>query len=266
MSDAECVAFLQWALPQLGLHWDGFRRVRAQVCKRLKRRISSLGVDGFAGYRERLTADPQEWAALDACCHITISRFFRDKGVFEALRTRVLPDIAARAAQEGRDARLWSAGCASGEEPYTCKILWPIEVNAAALSIIATDTDESVLERARQACYQPSSLRELPDGLVTEGFIRAGRSLCVRPRHREDVTFVRQDLRSAAPGGLFDLVLCRNLAFTYFVPPLQRKVLGRIIQRLAPGGYLVIGAHEQLPEPLLAPVHGAAHIFQAEAA
>ena len=265
MSDAECVAFLQWALPQLGLRWDGFRRVRAQVCKRLKRRISSLGVDGFSDYRERLAADAQEWSALDACCRVTISRFFRDKGVFEALRMRVLPDIAARTAQERRDARLWSAGCASGEEPYTCKILWPIEVNAAALSIIATDTDESVLERARQACYQPSSLRELPGKLVTEGFVRAGRSLCVRSRYREGVTFVRQDLRSTAPSGLFDLVLCRNLAFTYFVPPLQQEVLRRIVERLAPRGYLVIGAHEQLPEPLLALVPGTAHIFQAEA-
>jgi chemotaxis protein methyltransferase CheR len=247
MTDSDCVTFLQWALPQLELRWEGFRRVRGQVCKRLGRRMSRLGLDGFAAYRARLATDPQEWRALDACCHITISRFFRDRGVFEILRTRVLPDIAARAVREGREARAWSAGCASGEEPYTCKILWDLEMDAAGLSVVATDIDESVLERARAACYEPSSLRELPEKLVTKGFERMGRRLCVRPRHREGVTIVRQDLRLDAPAGPFDLVLCRNLAFTYFTLPLQRQVLARIKERLAPRGYLVIGAHERLP-------------------
>ena len=114
LSDTERTAFLQWALPQLNLRWSGFRKVNRQVCKRLKRRMNDLRVADLATYRTRLEADPAEWGVLDECCHITISRFFREKRVFEVLRARVLPHIAERAQREGRAARMWSAGCASG--------------------------------------------------------------------------------------------------------------------------------------------------------
>ncbi len=141
----DCTTFLQWSLPQRGLRWAGFRKVRGQVCKRLTRRMAALELADFADYRARLEADPQEWREFDQCCHITISRFYRDRGVFETLRRRVLPHIAARAKAEGRDARVWSAGCASGEEPYTVKILWDLEVATAypgvSVSITATDID-----------------------------------------------------------------------------------------------------------------------------
>ena len=263
MSDDGCVEFLQWALPRLSMRWAGFRKVRGQVCKRLKRRMSDLGLEGFAAYRKRLEADPQEWRTFDDLCHITISRFFRDKGVFEALRTRVLPEIAVRAQREGRRARCWSAGCASGEEPYTLRILWDLEVAGTCpgvtLSIIATDIDRSVLARACDGYFEATSLRELPPHLVTQGFERTGNRFCVRTRHREDITFLAQDLRSESPAGPFDLVLCRYLAFTYFAPPLQQNVLARIADRLAPNGYLVIGTHEQLPKHTvpLAPLPGA---------
>jgi chemotaxis protein methyltransferase CheR len=155
VDDRDCPAFLQWALPQQDLRWPGFRKVRRQVCKRLKQRIGELGLYSFAAYRRRLEVDPAEWRAFDECCHITISRFFRDKHVFEVLRKRVLPDIAARVADERRAAHIWSAGCAAGEEPYTVKTIWDEEVApsipGARLSIVATDIDRAMLERARRA-------------------------------------------------------------------------------------------------------------------
>jgi chemotaxis protein methyltransferase CheR len=271
MRDSDCIDFLQWALPCLDLRWPGFRKVRGQVCKRIKRRMRRLGIQTFAAYRERLGTDSEEWRVLDACCHVTISRFFRDKVVFDALRTRILPDIAARARRDRRNARCWSAGCASGEEPYSLKILWDLDAAIAfpdvALSIVATDIDDTVLERARRACYARTSLRQLPPDLIPQAFdILCGR-LCVRPRHRHRVNFLRQDLRSQAPDGLFDLLLCRNAAFTYFAEPLQRLVLTRILERLLPHGYLIIGAHERLPEGTQGLVRlGCAGIFRREAA
>ena len=128
MNDIDCTAFLQWALPRLELRWPGFRKVRRQVCKRLKQRMRDLGVQDLAGYRARLEDDPSEWRVLDECCHITISRFCRNKGIFDVVRRQVLPAIAAQAKGEGRGVQIWSAGCASGEEPYTLKILWDVEV------------------------------------------------------------------------------------------------------------------------------------------
>src|SRR3990172_8009351 len=194
MADAECVALLRWALRRLGLRWQGFRKVHGQVCKRLRRRMKELGVDDFASYRKQLDTNPEEWTVLDGMSHITISRFFRDESVFEALRHRVLPEIAACARRDKRQARFWSAGCASGEEPYTLKILWDLAVASAfpgvGCSVVATDVDEAVLTRARKGCYSKGSLRELPEALILQGFDRTGGLFCVRPQHREGVSFL----------------------------------------------------------------------------
>ena len=251
MNDPDCTAFLQWALPQISLRWPGFRKVRRQVCKRLRRRIHDLQLANFAAYRARLENDPSEWEAVDQCCHITISRFFRDRGVFEALRRRVLPDIVARAKQEGRAAQIWSAGCAAGEEPYTLRILWDMEIAGLCpdvpLIIVATDIDENMLARAQEGCFAATSLRDLPSHLIGQAFDRVGSRFCLKPRHRDGLRFLHQDIRAEAPTASFDLVLCRYLAFTYFAPPLQEQVLARIVDRLLPNGYLAIGTHERLP-------------------
>jgi chemotaxis protein methyltransferase CheR len=268
VTDTDCAAFLQWALPQVELRWPGFRKVRRQVCRRLKQRIGDLGLDGFPAYRARLEADLSEWRVLDAACRITISRFFRDRGVFEAVRREVLPDIAARARREGRGARAWSAGCASGEEPYTLKILWDLEVAPSRpgvpLSILASDVEPAVLARARRGCFEPSSLRELPPPLVDPAFDRVGPLACVKAQHRDGVEILAQDLRTQAPDGPFDLILCRYLAFIYFAEPLQRRVLSAMLERLRPQGWLVIGTHERLPgDPLeLAPLAHVPQVFR----
>ena len=110
-----------------------------------------------------------------------------------------------------------------------------------------------MLARARKACFEPSSLRELPPHLVRQAFDRVGQSLCVRQPHREGIDFLFQDLRLEAPNLLFDLILCRYVAFTYFEVPLQYQVLGRIVERLLPNGYLVIGTHERLPGDVATP-------------
>jgi chemotaxis protein methyltransferase CheR len=143
VSDAEYVSFLQWALPRMNLRWAGFRKVRRQVCKRLKRRIGDLGFRGLAEYRSHLEQNPEEWRRLDEFCRITISRFYRDRGVFQTLEDRVLPELAEEAKTARRSSiRVWSAGCASGEEVYTLKILWDLRMAArfsfCELSIFAT--------------------------------------------------------------------------------------------------------------------------------
>lgn len=272
MNDRDCITFLQWALPKRDLRWPGFRKVRGQVCKRLKRRAHDLGLPDLAAYQARLEADPDEWRVFDDCCHITISRFFRDRGVFAALRERVLPDIAARGDRERRPARIWSAGCASGEEPYTLKILWDLDVAEShagvPVSITATDVDEAVLARAREACFEATSLHEMPPEIAARAFDRIGGRFCVRPRHRDGIEFLPQDLRFEAPNPPFDLILCRYLAFTYFALPLQRAVLARMVDCLLPNGYLVIGTHERLPDgdDALMPLAGAPQVFSKRSA
>lgn len=252
MTDPDCVAFLQWALPRLRLRWPGFRKVRRQVCKRLARRLAELGLPDLAGYRDWLDAHPDEWPVLDQFCWISISRFYRDRAVFQFLEQTALPLLAERAVAQGdSEFRCWSAGCASGEEPYTLAILWRLRLAprfpGLCLRVVATDVDEQAIERARRGCYPASSLKELPDEWRRVAFARSDERLCLKPEYREAVAFQREDVRETMPPGVFHLILCRYLVFTYFEEALQRETLVRIAARLVPGGALVIGGQESLP-------------------
>lgn len=231
----DCVAFLQWALPRLGRRWAGYRKVRRQVCRRVRRRAGELGLDSLDAYRAHLEARPDEWEVLDGLMNVTISRFNRDRGVFAFLRDEVL--------EPGM--RVWSAGCASGEEPYTLALL------CDGLDILATDVDPAMLRRAEAASYPESALRELPDrDAFTDGVLDA--------RYRR-VTFALHDVRDDPPPGPFDLVLCRNLAFTYFDEATQRATLQRLARVTT---MLVIGGHERLPAGQTEFVSSARSVFR----
>ncbi len=253
MKDPACVAFLSWALPQLRLRWTGFRKVRRQVCRRIDRRYRELGLADLDEYRAHLAAHPDEWKHLDALCRIPISRFYRDRGVFDQLADAVLPGLAGRAqARRSSELWCWSAGCASGEEPYTLSLLWAFQLRArfsdTRLRVIATDTDRQLLERARAARYRASSLKELPEEWVTRGFAREDDLYRLREELGAPVELRCEDIRTHFPKERFDLILCRNLVCTYFEEALQREVLANLVERLVPGGVLVIGAHESLPD------------------
>lgn len=252
-SASTCASFLQWALPRLGLSWPGYRRVHRQVCGRIGQRVQQLHLGHLEAYRRYLEEHPDEWAVLDGFCPIPISRFLRDRPVFERLADEVFPVLAAAAlGRSAAELRCWSAGCASGEEPYGLNLLWCQELAPRypmlTCRIVATDVDAHLLERARDGRYRKSSLREVPPAWVARWFRCAGDWCELVPEGRAGVEFLRQDLRSTLPGGPFDLVLCRNLAFTYFDPALQRRTLERLLTTLRPGGALVIGRKERLPE------------------
>ena len=252
MRDADCIAFLQWALPRMNMRWPGFRKVRRQVCKRIARRMKQLDLKTLDQYRDRLVDDEDEWLVLDAACRITISRFYRDKHVFDVLANSVLPAIFESALKEGRPVRCWCAGCASGEEAYTLAIVWDIVIRPAFpdvdFDIIGTDADPVMISRAEKACYAPGSFKDMPPEWLDRAFDKSDDEFCVAARYRRRVAILSQDIRDEMPEGPFDLVLCRNLVLTYFDTSLQGEILKQITARLRPGGYMVIGAHEKLPQ------------------
>ncbi len=252
MGDKGCVAFLQFHLPRLGLRWPGFRKVRGTVCKRLRRRLRELGLEDLDAYAAYLAERPEEWDRLDALCRIPISRFYRDRAVFHSLGAQVLPALAQRVADEGgTEVRAWSAGCASGEEPYSLRIVWEETARNrfpnVSLAVTATDADPTMLERAERACYSAGSLKDLPQEWRERAFAPQDGGFRLRPAYKKGTRFLLQDIRVAMPAGYFHLVLCRNLVFTYFDTDRQRKLLPALAAHLHPKAYFVLGSHEELP-------------------
>lgn len=253
MIDDECIALLQWLLPRLHLRWPGFRRVRKQVCKRFQRRFTELGLDNADAYRHYVHLNPEELQVADYLCRVTISRFNRDRSVFAYLADHVMPEIGARALAGGATRLMaWSVGCASGEEPYTLALVWHILVAQRLpgldLRILGTDIDEVLLGRAKQACYSRGSLKDLPGEWLASAFEDTGHGYCLKQTITDYVRFGRHDIRTGPPNGGFDLVLCRNLVFTYFDEELQRVTAAMFHRSLRDGGALVLGRHETLPD------------------
>jgi chemotaxis protein methyltransferase CheR len=230
--------------------------------------MHELEVDGFRGYREHLEAHDEEWSVLDRLCRITISRFWRDRAVFEALLEDVVPTLAASVLDRGDETiRCWSCGCASGEEPYSIRIGWHMtrarQLPDVSLDIVATDSDPHMLQRAQRAVYPWDSIRDLPSSWQERAFDPGGDNVELRAEHSGPITWLCQDVRSETPKGPFDLVLCRNLVFTYYDESLQLEITRRLADSVRAGGALVVGSHETLPpgqtdfEPW--PPHGGIH-------
>ena len=249
---AACTAFLQWSLPRLGLRWAGFRKVRRQVCRRLRRRLEVLHLPDLTAYREHLEHNADEWRQLDGFCRITISRFYRDRGVFNHLRTEVLPALCRDLQQAGeKTLNCLSLGCCGGEEPFTLRLIWHFELGQrfpdVNLEILATDSDPQSLARAARGCYGAGSLKDLPLEWRGAAFDADDEVYCLRREFRHAVKFLEQDLRDGLPAGVFHLVLCRNLVFTYFDEAGQGRSAANLAERMPKGGILVLGKHERLP-------------------
>ena len=253
MKDEQCVAFLQWMLPKLGFRWNGFRKVRNQVCKRITRRFQDLGVRSIDEYKQYLNDHKEEWDVLYSFCYATVSKFYRDKRVYDILGNALLPGLAEKYQDTDEKVRIWSAGSCSGEEPYTISILWKIRVaeqfeSLPDLEIIATDFKQTLIARAEEGDYPESSLQDLPEELAEIAFNQQNGHYKLKDEFKNPVTFQRQDIRQQLPGGPFSIILCRNLVFTYFTADIQTKLLKQMLSKLRPAGYFIIGEHEALPD------------------
>lgn len=253
MDDAQLTLLLQQCAPRLGLRYRGFSNVRGQVLKRIARRIRELDLPDVASYRAHLEREPGEWAELGRLCVVTLSRFYRDAAVWQALEREVLPELAAAALAAGeRRLACWSLGCASGEEPYTLAIVWELALAAhhpeLELRVLASDRHQPVLRRAARARYESGTLRELPAAWRERAFQVEDDELCLREQFRRSVELRQADVSRELPAETFRLILCRNVVFTYFDEPRQRAALALLLPRLAPGGALLGAPRERLPE------------------
>jgi chemotaxis protein methyltransferase CheR len=257
--------FLKEIAPLLGLQWRPFKR--KGIKRKIERRMTEIGVLNFEEYSVRIREDPGEQRNLSQILTVTISRFFRDKEVFQAIGQSILPVLVKE--EDKEELRIWSIGCASGEEPYSLLLLWKEKFENAwpwiRFSIVATDIDERMLARAKEGKFKKSSLKEVPEGIARKFFNIKSDFYLLDGAIREGIEFKKHDLLREEPFLETDMVFCRNLAFTYFSKESQIDVLKKIATSLRGRGYLVIGKDESLPltyPTLFTPVFLAEKIYQ----
>lgn len=228
------------------------------IKRRIATRVRARGCDDAGSYAALLQEDGDEVTALMTALTIHVTQFFRNPTTFAALEGTYLPDFFSRCRQSGRqELRIWSVGCSSGEEPYSLALLLDeLRPRNLKVSIRATDLSPVILEKARQGCYDPQRLAEVPEGVRDKYFVPEGGSFRLHKRVRAMVEFERQDILSEAPYPDADLILCRNVLI-YFAKKEQERILRRFAGSLSPGGLLVLGKAETL-------IGEARRLFQAE--
>jgi chemotaxis protein methyltransferase CheR len=249
MRESEFAALLD----RFALSPEGYRKVRKGVQKRIVRHMQELRCPSMKAYLERLDTDGAAEGEARRLMDVSISRFFRDGPLWRILEEEILPSLIA---DHPGGLRVWSAGCALGQEAYSFAILWALLAEKTGamppLDLRATDVNPAYLERAIEGIYPAGALARVPAEAGARFFRPAGRaSLRVADELREGIRWQVHDLTADAPPARdFHLVFLRNNLLTYYRDEIVKAALPAIADRLVPGGYLVIGRKEQLPDSL----------------
>lgn len=228
---------------------------KAFLAKSLEKRLTATGIKTAAAYGEYLGEHRAEADALFESLSIAYSVFFRDPLTFALIEQVILPSLVAAAEIAGRgEIRVWSAGCAAGQEAYSVAILLDelatVRCNPVAFRIFATDRSEAELAAARKGVYDVAAVQNVRLKHILGCFSTKGDSCKISSRIKDRVDFSSHDLldeRSASPSasiyGDFSLILCGNLLF-YYRPEIRQRILNKVCRALSPGGYLVTGEAE----------------------
>lgn len=240
-------AFLEEVRARAGIDFSTYKT--PTLMRRLLRRVAATDTGSLAEYFEYLHSHPEEYTNLVSTFLIKVTEFFRDPDLFEYLQRQVIPDLIASARKRGNVLRIWSAGCATGEESYTLAILLSEalgnELEQFHIRIFATDADADAIAFARRGLYPTSALGNVPADMLSRYFLQEENYYQVRKRVRSLVVFGQHDLGGRAPFPNIDLVTCRNVLI-YFTSALQQRTLKLCAYSLRNGGYLVLGKAEAL--------------------
>jgi two-component system CheB/CheR fusion protein len=240
---------------------------RPTILRRLGRRMVATGCESIDEYSRYLDLHPEEYAQLIGAFLIKVTEFFRDPELFDYLKEEVLPDLIAEARDNEKQLRIWSAGCATGEEAYSLAILisevLAKEAGLFNVRIFATDIDEDAVKYARHGLYPPSALKGLSEEQIGRYFVEESGSFQVKKQIRSMIVFGEHDLAQRSPFPNIDLVVSRNVLI-YFSTELQHRALQLFAYSLRDGGYLALGKAESpsLLAELFAPVDRHNKVFR----
>jgi two-component system CheB/CheR fusion protein len=248
MSDSTAAfeRLLEYLYQSHGFDFTGYKRTT--LMRRVHKRIDELHVKGHEEYLDYLQVDPEEFGVLFDTILINVTAFFRDPPAWAYLQGTVLPRIIATRGNDD-NIRVWSAGCASGEEAYSLAIAFcealGMDGFRRRVKIYATDVDEEALQRARSGSYTLKQLQGIPEELREKYFDIRGQGAAFRPDLRRSVIFGRHDLVQDAPISRLDLLVTRN-TLMYFTSETQNRILLRLHYALNDTGFLFLGRAEML--------------------
>lgn len=226
---------------------------------KISQRLVQNKISDARTYIEFLENHPEELTILLDLLTVNVSRFFRNSDTFETLNKRVLPALLSQKANHSLpELRIWSVGCASGEEPYSVALLINELLSKECLEmdthIFATDINQSILDKAQAGTFTKEQLQNVKLGLLNRYFTQDGDNYRLDQKIINMVSFSYHDVidpKTYVPPecvfGSFDVVLCRNLSI-YFQEDRQKIVFNKLYRSLAPQGYLVLGEAERLPQ------------------
>jgi two-component system CheB/CheR fusion protein len=244
--DAAFGALLEFLKRTRGLDFTGYKRTSLQ--RRFRRRMDVVGCTSFSDYLDYLEVQPDEYVHLFEMLLINVTEFFRDPPAWDHFRAEVLPALLEEKAPDA-PVRVWSAGCASGQEAYTIAMVLAEALGEEAyrerVKIYATDIDEDALTQARHALYTAKEVESVPPDLRERYFERADQKLTFRKDLRRTVIFGRNNLVSDAPISRLDLLICRN-TLMYFNAETQARILRHFHFALRDQGVLMLGRSEMM--------------------
>jgi len=239
-------ALLVYLKEARGFDFTGYKR--SSLMRRVNRRMAQAEVENYADYLDHLQVHQDEFTALFNTILINVTGFFRDREAWDYLRAEVLPQMLSQK-DPSAPVRVWSAGCASGEEAYTLAVVLAealgIDEFRQRVKIYATDVDEDGLTHARHAIYTERDMANVPPDLIHKYFESEGPRFTFRKDLRRSVIFGRNDLIQDAPISRNDLLVCRNVLM-YFNAETQARILSRFHFALADRGVLFLGKAEML--------------------
>jgi two-component system CheB/CheR fusion protein len=237
---------LEYLRRSRGFDFTGYKRT--SLMRRVNKRMNTLAITSYAGYTDYLEVHPEEFGRLFDTILINVTAFFRDPSAWQAVQEQVTPRILA-GKRAGDPIRVWSAGCASGEEAYSLAIVLAealgIEAFRDRVKIYATDVDEEALARARQASYTAREVAGVPAELLAKYFEENNGRFAFHKDLRRSVIFGRHDLIQDAPISRIDLLSCRN-TLMYLNTETQARILERFHFALHERGFLFLGKAETL--------------------
>jgi len=221
---------------------------RPSLMRRLQQRMQMLQISSYSPYNDYLKEHPEEFAHLFSTIEINVTSFFRDQSAWDYVSAEIIPRIIA-AKSSNEPIRIWSAGCASGEETYTLAILMAealgVEKFRERVRIYATDVDKDALNQAYHGSYLSSKVVGIPTTLRDQYFERVADRYVFRKDLRGSIIFCHHNLIQDAPMSGIDLLICRNVLI-YFNTEAQTRVLMRFHFGLKDTGFLFLGKAEML--------------------